>query len=219
MTAKTEEQQSVGIKAKEVTIPAPNMRTAEFVIRGTAPYVQHKFSSRIQQKIKETQEKGSQAKKGAKREPKDFQQAYLDAQHISDDDWNGIPAPAFRNACISSCRVVGFQMTKAKLSIFVEADGYDRDDGTPLVRITKGKPIRFDMAVRNESGVIDIRARPKWDPGWEAKVRVRFDGDQFSDADVANLMMRAGLQVGIGEGRPDSRESAGMGWGTFEVVS
>jgi len=26
-----------------------------------------------------------------------------------------------------------------------------------------------------------------------------------------------GLQVGIGEGRPDSRDSAGLGWGTFKL--
>jgi hypothetical protein len=35
---------------------------------------------------------------------------------------------------------------------------------------------------------------------------------------VTNLMQRVGLQVGIGEGRPDSRESAGLGWGTFAIA-
>ena len=29
--------------------------------------------------------------------------------------------------------------------------------------------------------------------------------------------MRAGLQVGVGEGRPDSRRSAGLGYGQFDV--
>jgi hypothetical protein len=28
-----------------------------------------------------------------------------------------------------------------------------------------------------------------------------------------------GRQVGIGEGRPDSRNSCGMGWGLFEIVN
>jgi len=32
------------------------------------------------------------------------------------------------------------------------------------------------------------------------------------------LLARVGMQVGIGEGRPDSKNSAGMGWGLFEVV-
>jgi hypothetical protein len=57
-----------------------------------------------------------------------------------------------------------------------------------------------------------------WRPGWEAKVRIRFDGDQFTLTDVTNLLMRVGLQVGIGEGRPDSKMSTGMGWGMFEVL-
>lgn len=35
--------------------------------------------------------------------------------------------------------------------------------------------------------------------------------------DVANLMNRVGAQVGIGEGRPDSKNSAGMGWGLFSI--
>ena len=35
--------------------------------------------------------------------------------------------------------------------------------------------------------------------------------------DVTNLMQRVGMQVGIGEGRPDSRDSAGLGWGTFRL--
>jgi hypothetical protein len=106
-------------------------------------------------------------------------------------------------------------MTRAKLSLFVVADGFDKLDGTPLVKITKGKPHYVEHAVRNESGVADIRPRPMWDEGWEAEVRLTWDADQFSTIDVANLLMRVGLQVGIGEGRPDSKNSAGMGWGTF----
>ena len=48
-------------------------------------------------------------------------------------------------------------------------------------------------------------------------MRIRFDADMFSAADVANLMNRVGAQVGIGEGRPDSKNSAGMGWGLFSI--
>jgi hypothetical protein len=54
---------------------------------------------------------------------------------------------------------------------------------------------------------------------WKARVRVRWDQDQFTLEDVANLLTRVGMQVGIGEGRPDSKNSAGMGWGLFAVAS
>mgnify|MGYP001580518047 FL=1 len=56
-----------------------------------------------------------------------------------------------------------------------------------------------------------------WREGWEARVRIRYDGDQFSLADVSNLLARAGLQVGVGEGRADSKNSAGIGWGFFAM--
>jgi len=205
-------------KAQTLTITPPKFQTAEFRIIGVAPYVQNKFSAKARHMMRASQEAGSTGKKGKKKEPKNFQAAYEAAMHKSGDGWWGIPAPAFRNGCISACRMCGFQMTKAKLSVFCEADGFDADDGTPLVRITKGKPEYSEMAVRNETGVADIRPRPMWREGWEAVVRMRFDADQFTLDDMASLMMRAGMQVGIGEGRPDSRKSAGMGWGVFKIA-
>lgn len=204
-------------KGEHLVISAPKLRIAEFTIVGSAPYVQNAFSGRAKDDMHKTQEAGSQAKKGKKREPKDFQQQYHDSMHKdAKEDWYGIPATSFRCAMISACRLAGFKMTLAKLSVFVIADGYDADD-TPLVRITKGKPQYAEHAVRNANGSADLRARGMWRPGWEAVVRVRFDEDQFSAKDVANLLTRVGFQVGIGAGRPDSRESAGMGWGLFEV--
>lgn len=204
--------------ATEVSISAPNFQTAEFHIRGIAPYVQNKFSAKMRQQMKQTQEAGSTAKKGSKREPKNFQEAYEQSLHKSDEGWYGMPAPAFRAAMISACRTVGFKMTLAKLSIFTEADGFDEDDATPLVKIIKGEPEYFESIVRVSNGAPDIHPRGMWKPGWEAKVRIRFDGDQFTLTDVTNLLMRVGLQVGIGEGRPDSKMSTGMGWGMFEVL-
>lgn len=199
-----------------VTIKAPNLTTAKFSICGNAPYVQNAFPAKAREMMRAKQAAGSTAKKGAKREAKDFAECYEQAQHRSRDGWHGIPAAGIRAALISACRLVGFQMTRAKLSVFVVADGFDTLDGTPLVRI-HGEPHYVEHAVRNESGVADIRPRPMWDE-WTAEVTLRWDADQFTTVDVANLLHRAGLQVGIGEGRPDSKNSAGMGWGTFDVL-
>jgi len=169
--------------------------------------------------MKETQEAGSTSRTKRKKEAKNFQEMYEQAMHRSDEGWPGMPAPGFRNAMVSACRTVGFTMTLAKLSVFVEADGFDADDQTPLVRFTKGEPEYFESLVRLQSGVADLHARPMWKPGWEAEVRVKYDADQFTAQDIANLMVRVGLQVGIGEGRPDSKKSTGMGWGLFEVIN
>lgn len=167
--------------------------------------------------MKATQEAGSAAKNRRAKEPKDFKACFLGSLHVSTEGWYGLPAASFRNAMISACRVAGYTMTKAKLSVFTVADGWDRGDGSPMVRFTKGEPQYCEHHVRLQTGVPDIRARGMWMPGWEAEIKVQYDADQFTATDVANLLARAGAQVGIGEGRPDSRDSAGMGWGTFKI--
>lgn len=199
-----------------VQIAAPKLRTAEFKLIGTAPYVQLRFSQKAMNAMAEKMKAGSQAKGKKVREARDFDDDFLQAQHISEDRWVGIPAGSFRAAMISACRLVGFKMTLAKLSVFIEADGIDRVDGVPLVKI-EGTPEPNVMAVRNATGVADLRCRPMWKQ-WSVNLRVRFDEDQFSLQDVTNLLMRVGQQVGIGEGRPDSRESAGLGWGLFTIA-
>ena len=205
-------------KKEQVQIAPPNLQAVVFHIRGSAPYVQNKFSQKAREKMRQQQERGHVGKKGQAKDPKDFEALCEGAKHKSVDGWCGIPASAFRAGLISACRMVGFTMTRAKLSLFVLADGFDADDGTPLVKITKGEPSYAEHAVRNESGVCDIRPRPMWREGWEAAVTIQYDRDQFSLDDVTNLLMRVGVQVGIGEGRPDSKKSTGMGWGLFELI-
>lgn len=198
-----------------ITIAAPNFLDAVFRIVGTAPYVQAKFAEKSKRQMVEKMIAGTRSKKGASRTARNFEADYLAAQHLSREGWNGIPAGAFRQACISACRLVGFKMTLAKLGLFVEPDGFDVDEGTPLVRLY-GKPRLHEQHVRNATGVVDIRARPMWDE-WHADLHIRWDGDLFTATDISNLLLRVGQQVGIGEGRPDSRSSSGQGWGLFRV--
>lgn len=199
-----------------VAIRPANIQTVVFKIRGTAPLVQARFSAKAMQAMMSKMAAGSTANKSRAKAARDFDDDFEQAKHISTEGWQGIPASAFRQAMISACRLVGFKMTLAKLSVFVKADGFDRIDGIPLIRF-EGTPERTEMAVRNATGVADIRIRPMWRE-WTASVHVSYDADQFTTTDVSNLMSRVGLQVGIGEGRPDSRDSAGLGWGTFELV-
>ena len=201
-------------KPQIVRITKPKLRTTAVTITGISPYVQHKFSEKSRRQMEATQEAGQQARGKKTREAKDFDAVYEAAKHYSQDGWIGIPASAFRNAMIDACRLIGFKMTLAKLSIFVEADGIDRDEGTPLVRII-GQPRIHKGFARNATGVADIRWRPMWEQ-WGANLTLTWDDDQFSATDVLNLLLRAGMQVGIGEGRPGSPNSYGMGWGRFK---
>jgi hypothetical protein len=204
---------------EKFTISAPNIKVVQVRIRGTASFVQAKFSTKARQIMRDKQAAGDKAKIKKGREAKDFESAFVESMYETASGARGFPAAALRNAMISACRVAGLTMTRAKLSVFVKADDIDKNDGTQLVLFTKGEPSAREDMVRNATGVSDIRVRAEFKPGWEAMVRIEHDADQIETENVLNLLMRAGRQVGIGEGRHDSRESAGMGWGTFEIVN
>jgi hypothetical protein len=214
-----QERNIVNVEQIRIIVPPLNKKTAVFVIRGTSPYVQNKFSKKAKDAMKSTQEAGHSAKKGKAKTAKDFNQNFLDSQHVSTEGWNGIPCSAFRNAMIDACRMVGYEMTRAKMTCFIEPDGFDRDDSTPLTRITKGKPVYRDDYVRVGMGSSDIHARAMFEPGWEARVTISWDDDQFKLSDNANLLHRVGEQIGIGEGRPFSKKSCGCGWGMFIILN
>ena len=201
---------------KKLEIKTPTFETVEIFLRGAAPLVMHKFGTKVKEQMIKTQMGGDLNKGKKKRDPKDFDAVYRDAFHTAKEGWHGIPCGAFRNAAISACRTVGYKMTHAKLAFFIVADGWEEEDGTPLVRIY-GTPKKHTAYARNDNGSVDIRIRPMWDE-WTAKLRVRFDADMFTTQDVLNLVMRVGMQVGLMEGRPDSRNSAGQGWSTFDIV-
>lgn len=201
---------------QQIVISAPNMQRARFTIQGTAPLMTARFSKKAE--IMRRHAEGARPGKKAARDARDFDAEWIEAAYRDASGWFGVNAPAFRNAAISACRLVGFKMTIAKLSIFVDADGFDLNDFVPLVRITRGDPQPSFMNVRNATGVVDIRSRPIWQPGWQMAPIMRWDAAQFRLEDVTNLIARVGLQVGIGEGRPDSRQSSGLGYGLFDVI-
>lgn len=200
---------------KKVQITAVNFQTAEFILHGTAPLVIERFSKKAELMAK--MQEGAQAKSKKVRTARDYDNEAEQARYrVAADGWEGMNAAAFRSGMISACRLVGFKMTLAKLSVFVEADGFDYIDGLPLIRIY-GESMVFTAHTRNATGVVDVRSRPQY-RNWAAKLRVKFDETQFSLEDIYNLINRVGTQVGIGAGRPDSKSSAGCGWGTFEIA-
>lgn len=202
------------VKETAVVISAPKFNTVEVLLQGTAPLVVARFSKKAELMMKMAEGKSAGSKK--ERSARDYDKEADAARYYSlKGGWEGINAAAMRSAMISACRLVGFKMTLAKLSVFIEADDYNAD-GIPLLRVY-GKSETYTAHTRNATGVVDVRSRPMYKE-WAIKLRVRFDADQFTAQDVYNLIARVGGQVGLCEGRPDSKSSAGCGFGTFEVV-
>lgn len=202
------------IKEETGVISAPKFGVVDFIIEGAAPLVVERFSKKAELMAKMAE--GASAKNKKDRTARDYDKEAEEARYRAPDGWEGMNAAAFRAAMISACRLVGFKMTLAKLSTFIEADGFDVNDGVPLVRVY-GESHTYTAHTRNATGVVDVRSRPMY-RNWAARLRVRYDMDQFKMNDVLNLVARCGMQVGIGAGRPDSKASAGCGFGLFNVV-
>lgn len=215
---------------KEAQLAITPLRQAimHIPIVGQSPLKVLRFSRKKQDQVAATQAAGEQAKTKRKREAKNFEQEYEDAKYrctVKSEGkgsakkpstiWLGLNATGIRNGCIETCRMAGFVMTKAKMSIFCVEDGVDDLDATPLVRIL-GEPEMSVDPVRNANGSIDLRPRCMF-RNWRMIVRLRFDLDQFSPSDVLNLMIRVGQQNGLGEGRPNGTNGNGCGNGLFLV--
>ena len=215
----TPSKQRTNGSSEHVTIAAPKIHTASFHLRGTAPLVVHRFDKKIMQDFEDKIVQGSKPRGKNKFEPKNPEDICEAAKYIGETDgerWDGFNASGIRLAMISACRGANFKMTIAKQSLFVLADGWDvHNPLIPLIRII-GRPQISKMIAKTETGVAMLCIRPMYQP-WEADVKIRFDADLFSIEDVANLLARAGQCVGICEGRPDSKNSGGMGWGTFTL--
>jgi hypothetical protein len=216
MTTLTATAVAPALAKKSVTVSAPNFQTVIFNIVGLAPLVIHRFSAKTKNQMKQKMELGSAGGNKKNREAKATDDLFNDARYTSKDGWDGFHAGALRAALISACRLVGLKMTLAKLCLFVEADGVDAlEPQIPLIRII-GEPVKQEDMARVETGQPYVTVRAAYH-NWGAKLKVRFDADQYTAQDVTNLIARVGLQVGLGEGRPDSKNSAGMGWGLFAI--
>ena len=200
----------------ESVIKPPKFQTGEFTIRGLAPLVIHRFPKKVEHEMKLKMETGKAASSKKNREAKSTDDLFEQSRYKSKEGWDGFHASAIRCAMISACRLVGFKMVLAKLSVFVVQDGWDaQQPQIPLIRIY-GEAIKQEDVARVQTGQPYVTVRAAYHD-WTAKIRIRWDADQFTTDDISSLLSRAGMQVGIGEGRPDSKNSAGMGWGIFTI--
>jgi hypothetical protein len=203
----------------DIKIGAPNIQTVCFEIVGTSPLVVHRFSQKAIDEMLEKMINPPKPGTRVQRKPLDPEGLYNAARfvcHQGGEKWDGFNAAGLRCAMISACRLGRAKMQIAKISIFINADGLDHDQPQfNLIRIY-GQRKRFDSIGRLDSGVPNPIYRPMYWP-WSAKLRISFDTDQFTVEDIGNLLTRVGMQIGLCEGRPDSKNSAGQGWGLFRV--
>lgn len=186
------------------------------MIEGTSPYVCNKFSPKAAEKMLAYFERspGKHAPK-EKINPEEEAKSRL---YVTEDGRYGIPAAALRKALIEAGRFCSLKMKQLAGTIDVLGECYDADVGVPLVPLQGGEPEIFVSSVKNTSGTRDLRWRPYFKPGWRCTFTVIYDDKILSKADVEELLKYAGTSVGIGDGRPLSPCSPGLGFGRWKVV-
>src|SRR5947209_16727502 len=115
-------------KQEAITVSAPNIEALQIRLVGTAPLMMARFSQKamlaMQNKMTGETKPGSRKA----RDKRDFEDDYEQAKHkmmLDGKEVIGIPCSALRSALISACRLTGATMTRAKISLFVPAQGYD----------------------------------------------------------------------------------------------
>lgn len=158
--------------AKRAKNVAPHLYAATFAIRGNAPYIQHRFPYTTPHSV-----------------VRDFEKEFQEVTYRGPKKEYGIPTGVFRNSIIRLCPFVGYPMSKAKSSIFIQPDFLDIKDNRPMIKIHP-KPT---MTITSSKFNPDLkRAEPMWKPGWTANVTIRFDANKFDLEDIAQLLRRAG---------------------------
>lgn len=205
---------------EQMQVKRPATAVMEFSVIGTSWLVHNNWSLTAAKEWMidmETEKTQAEAKPG--KTPRDYNREFEESLHHSTEGWIGIPASGLRKALCSVVTLAGKKAGIGKRTVFVLMDGVDRAWGTPLVRITGTPAESFFIPTRiggmNKTPNISVRGRHA--AGWRARVRIRYDTSVWSPEQIAELLLRAGEQCGVGAGRYGSDTSTGMGWGCFEV--
>jgi hypothetical protein len=180
--------------------------THQIEIVGTAPLIVNRFSEKAKAMMLEAQ----QTKARSAKEAKDPIALYEASRYRFPDGRDGFPAAAFKSAIVQAGRMFeGVTMTSLKVLIGVQGDGPDQ-----LVPL-EGEPHIHEAAVRNASGVADLRYRAMFDE-WAATLYVVVPEKRIDVDSLFALVDAAGLG-GVGEWRPTAPKSYSGAFGTFEV--
>lgn len=186
-----------------LAIPKTAYSRLKLRIRGTTILVVNQFKQQIEAL------EGSQtgAAKGG-RKKKDPKALFEQSIYRDNDGHPALPTCAFKKALINATDFKADRISAGKVSGCLRVEGY-------WTRIHGSEPKMRRDWVRNASGVVDLRYRAEFET-WECELSIKFESDEFSPAQVLNLVRKAGTRIGCFEGRPE-KESA-LDWGTFEIV-
>jgi hypothetical protein len=199
----------------EVVAPKPirldpiRVRKGQVTIRSRegSIMVQHKWDTKMMDKIREKKVEGRKTKERAPCDPDRECEA---ATYRLKDGRYALPVVQVKNAMISAAhRDIGFDKTLVRKGIF-----FVGEEGIFVPLITAGAKMREDpVRVPAKTGNADLRYRPMYET-WSARLRFEYDAAILTIDDIVSLLDRAGFGIGVGEWRPEKNGD----WGRFEVI-
>lgn len=201
----------------KIQVEMPPMARLTVLIEGISPLVVHRFSDKAAKAIKDKHTGGKKVRSLEARIPKD---EYEEAFHYLVNGKPGFPASGLKGCIKTACADVdGIAMTQAKRLLWVPGQDAKTAGSGLLLEIKKTKPRMREDMVRQppRTGTFVPRWRPEFPVGWQIEVPIVIkDTNVLSPDSVVNLLARAGMQVGLGEGRPE--KDGAMDFGMFRVA-
>lgn len=211
---------------KVVEIPKINVRDATIRVVGTTAYISHKKGEDV---IKAMRDKQAKVPKQA-RKIRDTQAEYAGSLYWLNKNGQlvnpngdpnkhktgfGIPARAFKQACVNACRSIkgsGMTMSLAKNAFFVLPE-YIPVLNHNFKTFAQPKMREDLLSLPSGKGSADLRYRGEF-LYWACILHISFNENVISLAQIANLLNLAGFGVGVGDDRPDK---SGGTQGRFEI--
>jgi len=191
---------SVGSKktakqSSSVCISLPKRKRVILGIVSTSPMIQHRWSEKAKEMIRNKQQTGDKKKNRDIRVPEDECEA---ATYRTSDGRYGIPLLSIKAAIVSAAhKDLGIEKTLVRKSIFMPdilSDG--------VLPIYCDDPIMREDMVRVGMGSADLRYRPEF-KNWSAELTFEIDAELMTTENLLALIERAGFSVGICEWRPE----------------
>ena len=188
---------------KPAALKPINKRLVTVRLVGISPLIQHRWSEKAKEMMRQKQQEG---KKTKERDLKDPEKEGRDAGYYCDKEQKvpGVLAVAIKTAVIEAAHNdLGMPKTLVRKALFIHPMG--REVVIPLETANgKGKveaEICEDM-VRVGQGSADLRYRPYF-YDWAVVTKWQIDADLLQVEDLLTLLDRAGFGVGIHEWRPE----------------
>ncbi|MBD3177842.1 MAG: hypothetical protein GF320_21925 [Armatimonadia bacterium] len=208
-------------KAKAIEIERPQLALVKISIEGSPPgLLMHRFGAKAKNEMREKQGKAAKTSKPARDPEAEVEDAIYRLAEPVDGVQVGFPAHAFKDALISAAQryMAAFKKQSPMLrgAIFIKGyTGQEPRDGQ-LVPV-HGAYVDDMRTVRIGSGS-DLRYRPHF-PEWTADLEITLDTTTVSVDQLYAMTERAGVSVGVGDGRVEKSTLGFGGWRITEIAA